>query len=79
MAIPKRKDGNQFEVYAVGFDRDSRERMGLILELRYGQGLSPTQIIKLYGVPKVTLFRALRMYAPKKGKRDISISIMSAV
>ena len=79
MALSRRKSGSRFEAYVIGADRDSWERMGLILELRYGQGLTPTQIRSMYKVPKTSIFRALKLYKPKQGKRDISISIMSAI
>ncbi len=67
------------KVYVMGYDSDARRRAGLIMELRYGYGLTPTQIRDMYGVPKTTIFRALKLYKAKQSSRNLTMTILSKV
>jgi len=65
--------------YAIGTDRQYLEKFRVIMEMHYGHGMSYKAISELYGIPKSNVQHICDKYKPQKGKRDITIIIMSAV
>jgi DNA-binding transcriptional regulator LsrR (DeoR family) len=65
--------------YAIGTDRQYLRKFAYIMELHYGEGLSYKVIAEGLGIPKSNVQHICDKYKSEKGKRDITITIQSAV